>query len=435
MAQVLSIDGNTISYGGFLLRELGNGSLTITKTVSGSGFDPTKTFEIVATFSAPVTYNGTTATTHTFNLADGDSVTITNIPELTEYAVTETPLSQQDIADGYSFIGITNGEGSIRNGQTLVATAENYHSPFPAKTIRIQFENENYTPTSAQWQSTVSWTRVSTSPNIWDCENTNSVWKPGNFGTTWGAFGGSKFQVLSMNAEGVTSTQYMFYYSGLTSIKDVSGTEGVTDMHYAFEGCRNLTSVELFNTSHVTTMEHMFGHCSSLTSVPLFDTGSVTNMEHMFGGCTSLTSVPLFNTSHVTNMKLMFWECTSLTSVPLFNTSNVTDMKQMFYECTSLTSVPLFNTGKVTDMSLMFSGCTALTAVPLFNTARVVDVDSMFYNCVAVSSGAYNLYSRMSRQSNPPSSHGQCFDECGRNTAAGRADLARIPITWGGDLA
>ena len=456
MAKVFSIDGNTISYGGFLLRELGNGSLTISKTVSGSGFDPAKTFEITVVFSAPVTYNGTTSTTHTFNLAHGQSVTITDIPELTEYEVTETPLSQQDIEAGYSFVGITGGIGSIGNGQTSVAAAENYHSRLPAKHIRIQFEDANYDPTTEQWQSTVTWTRVSTTPNVWDCENTNTEWRPTNFGNGWGGFGNSAYQVLSMNAEGVTATPFMFAYGTLLAIYDVSRTDSITDMHNMFEGCYALTSVPLFDTRSVTNMKEMFYNCESLTTIPLFDTSSVTTMEGMFGqsaittvplldtssvtnmkemfyNCGSLTTVPLLDTSSVTTMQEMFGFCSALTSVALFDTSNVTDMSWMFYGCGNLTSSPLFDTGKVTDMGAMFYSCIRLTQVPLFDTRSVTDVEQMFDGCVAVSGGALALYNRMSSQANPPASHLNCFLECGRNTASGRAELAQIPATWGGD--
>lgn len=124
-AKVFTIGGHTISYGGFLLREAGAGALTITKTVTGTGFDPTKTFELTVTFNKPVTYNGTTSTTHTFNLASGQSATITDIPEATAYSVEESPLSPADIALGYRIGPMTGGEGAIGNGDTRTATASN----------------------------------------------------------------------------------------------------------------------------------------------------------------------------------------------------------------------------------------------------------------------------------------------------------------------
>ena len=526
MAKVFSIDGNTISYGGFLLRELGNGSLTISKTVSGSGFDPAKTFEITVVFSAPVTYNGTTATTHTFNLANGQSVTITDIPELTEYEVTETPLSQADLDLGYSISGITGGSGTIGNSGTQTASASNTYShpatltitktvsgntpspseqfeivvtfsraiaysvdgvaistpsatytgnlvngqsvvlgnipagvtynitenltpaeqaagysltgisnssgtaawgaayasvvsnlllaPVGGKTIRFMFADPNEDPTNfTHWASTVSWSQVSSSPNIWDCTNTRSDWQIANFtdGTVPFAYGCwqelfGDFQIIQMNATGVWNLGLMFYGANITSIQNVTGTSGVTRTDYMFENCEKLTSVQLFDTSSVTDMGGMFFNCEKLTSVPLFDTSSVTNMGSMFGGCYALTSVPLFNTQNVTKMDFMFSSCTSLENAPLFDTSNVKNMNQMFLGCTALKAVPLYNTGKVTTM---------------FNT---------FYGCTNVESGALDLYNQAAYQTTPPTTHSGCFHSCGSNTTTGAAELALIPSDW-----
>lgn len=124
-AKFYTIGGSTLSYGGVLLREAGAGALTITKTVTGSGFDPAKTFGLVVTFDKPVTYNGTTSTVHTFNLASGQSVTVTDIPEATTYSVEEAPLPPADIALGYRIGPMTGGEGTIGNGDTRTASASN----------------------------------------------------------------------------------------------------------------------------------------------------------------------------------------------------------------------------------------------------------------------------------------------------------------------
>lgn len=520
MAKVFSIDGNTISYGGFLLRELGNGSLTISKTVSGSGFDPAKTFEITVVFSAPVTYNGTTATTHTFNLAHGQSVTITDIPELTEYTVSETPLSQADLDLGYSISGITGGSGTIGNSGTHTASASNTYShpatltitktvsgntpspseqfeivvtfsraiaysvggvaistpsatytgnlvngqsvvlgnipagvtynitenltpaeqaagysntgisnssgtaawgaayasvvsnllltPVGGKTIRFMFTDPNEDPTTYQhWSNNVSWTRVSTSPNIWDCTNTSSDWQSATFRTQdeWSDIFGD-FHIIQMNASGVQHLGSMFFDSNILSIKNVTGTSGVTDIDNMFENCEKLSSVELFDTSSVISMHSTFLMCTSLRSVPLFNTGNVADMGGMFGGCSALTSVPLFNTQNVTKMDYMFNNCTSLENAPLFDTSNVTKMNQMFLGCTALKAVPLYNTGKVTTM---------------FNT---------FYGCTNVESGALDLYNQAAYQATPPATHSGCFHSCGSNTTTGAEELALIPSDW-----
>lgn len=435
MLKLYSIGGHTLSYGGFMLREQGSGSLTVTKNVDGYGYDPTKTFEIVATFSKPVTYGGITATTHAVNLAHGQSAVFTDVPENTEYSVTETPLSQSDINAGYAITGITNGSGEIHDGSMQNVSAENSYSALPAKHILIEFSNANYDPTASghTWASTVTWTRVSSDPNIWECENTDRRWELYSFGESWtNSLGDGTFRVISMNAQGVISTYGMFAGTSIVSIGAVRNTGSVTNMYGMFLDCSYLSGVTLFDTSNVYSMEHMFEVCHSLVSVPLFDTSSVTSMAGMFMGCDSLVSVPLFNTSNVTDMAGMFNGCSSLVSVPLFDTHKVTSMKGMLLLCTSLESVPLFDTGNVVNMQVMCSNCTHLESLPLFDTSKASVVDSAFEDCYNVSGGALALYTQMSGQTNVPTSYGNCFRNCGRDTTTGSAELAQIPSSWGG---
>jgi len=485
-----TIGGHTISYGGFLLREAGAGALTITKTVTGSGFDPAKAFELTVTFDKPVTYNGTTSTTHTFNLASGQSVTITGIPEATAYSVEEAPLSPADIASGYSFEGITDGSGTIPNGQ-VHAIAINGYGGLSAKTLRLLYP-DGVTPIFTKGTGT----QMSSSPNVWDLHYDNPDWSELL----------RNHEILKVlgagDTSGVTNMHHMFYHclrlnevhlfntSGVTNMKDMFAwcrslttvplfdTSACTDMSGMFSFCTSLASVPLFDTSNVTDMRGMFADCYPLTSVPLFDTSNVTDMGEMFARCTSLPTVPSFDTSNVTDMSLMFFFCRSLTSVPwfdtsnvtdmggmfdycdlltavpLFDTSNVTDMGEMFDGCASLISVPLFNTGNVTNMRKMFFGCTGLTAVPLFNThacedmckmfilcsnltaiplfdtSACEDMDGMFASCTNVGGGALALYQQASEQAVPPVYHSEVFRDCGIDTTTGAAELAQIPSDW-----
>lgn len=392
-AKAFTIGGHTISYGGFLLREAGAGALTITKTVTGTGFDPAKTFELTVTFNKPVTYNGTTSTVHTFNLASGQSVTITDIPETTAYSVEEAPLSPSDIASGYSFEGIMDGSGTIPNGN-VHAIAINGYGGLPAKTLRLLYP-DGVTPTFAKGTGT----QMSSSPNVWDLHYDNPDWSE-----------------LLRNHE-------------ILKVLGAGDTSGVTNMHYMFHNCPRLNEVHLFNTSGVTDMVCMFGGCRSLTTVPLFDTSACTNMFGMFSFCTSLASVPLFDTSKVTDMREMFIIC-DLTSVPLFDTSACTNMYMMFYGCRNLITVPLFDTSKVTDMGEMFDGCYSLTSVPLFDTSKVTVMAGMFASCTNVGSGALALYQQASSQAVPPVYHSMAFRDCGINTTTGAAELAQIPSDW-----
>lgn len=77
-----------------------NGSLTIRKTVTGTGADKTKQFNFTVTFNAdgfyPYTRTGASGKTtgnvrsgDTFTLSDGESLSITGLPDGTAYTVTE----------------------------------------------------------------------------------------------------------------------------------------------------------------------------------------------------------------------------------------------------------------------------------------------------------------------------------------------------------
>lgn len=188
-------------------------------------------------------------------------------------------------------------------------------------------------------------------------------------------------------------------------------------------------------TKNSDNLYELFRNNTNLVAVIGANTSSITNMDRLFQGCTSLTSVSLFDTSKVTTMQYLFRACTSLTSVPLFDTSNVTIINAMLSGCTSLTSVPLFDTSKATFMYDMFLNCTSLTKVPLLDTSKATSMYQMFSGCTSVESGALALYQQASTQKNPPSATYNAFKDCGSNTITGAAELAQIPVSWGGTAA
>lgn len=162
------------------------------------------------------------------------------------------------------------------------------------------------------------------------------------------------------------------------------------------------------------------------------NSSGVTNMSYAFYGCTSLSSIPLMDTSSATNMQYTFYGCTSLSSVPSFDTSHVTKMSYMFRGCTALSTAPALSTGLVTEFNYMFTSCTSLTSVPQYNMTSATNVKYMFDGCSSVSSGALTLYTSVSQQTTPPTSHESMFLNCGVNTTNGLAELNQIPGDWGG---
>ena len=214
---------------------------------------------------------------------------------------------------------LTVGGHPLTYGGFLLGFIDPNPLNLPAYTMRFLFDPP-YNPTSYSWASNVTWTQVSSEPNIWDYTRTGT----GNSLTDW-------------------SFAFNDYHGGpglVYAPGEVLGanTTGVTEMAEMFRHAPGLRSVALFDTSNVTTMSMMFAGCTALSEVPRFDTRNVTSMFNMFFGCSSLTTVPLFNTSKVTYMAGMFEDCTALTSVPLFDTSNVTNMDSTFYNCISVES-------------------------------------------------------------------------------------------------
>ena len=429
-AKVFTIGGHAISYGGTLLREGGVGSLTITKTVTGTGFDASRTFAITITFDKAVPFKADgvsvgPVSSYTMHLHHNQSCALTEIPELTQYEVAEE-LTAEDISLGYADGPVVGGAGVIREGQPKACSIGNtydQHYVVGAKTVRFQFSNLNYDPTAAgafpdNDPSAFTWTRVSSNPNRWDYHRESSDWDyaflskdplaglvPHFYGQDTG-----DIEVIEANLTGVTSGSEMFsHIDNLVAVRKWSGSSGITSSFGTFDYCFNLesvptidfsgakelqsifrgtklTSVNLITSGTLTGCVGVFEFCRSLTAVTISNTSNVVSMYSLFRGCSSLAVAPALATSKVTCMSRMFDGCTALTAAPAYNMSKVTDASGMFEGCTSLASVPAIDTSKVVDASSMFSGCTSLTAAPSISTALVENAMRMFDGCTGITS-------------------------------------------------
>ncbi len=311
----------------------------------------------------------------------------------------------------------------------------------PAYTMRFQFENSSFNPTTSgiSWKEGTTWTRVSSSPNVWDY--TNSGYTPGITPEySWDiAFVnkltqenlGGTCSILGANTSGIREWQQTFEgCDALVSMVPFDMSAGV-GFNSTFNMCYNLASPIVANFSSARYLWNTF-EATSIPSATIYNTSNCTDFSRMFASCGSLTSVNLFDTSSATDTSSMFIDCSSLTSVPLFDLSNVINARGMFAYCSSLTNVPLFDLSSVTNASSMFEDCEALIEVPLFDMPSVTNVEAMFDWCRYVESGALALYQRLSTQTNPPTAYTHCFTNCGSGTTTGAAELAQIPASWGG---
>lgn len=302
----------------------------------------------------------------------------------------------------------------VPGGTAVVGWKYDPYNPLglPPFTIRCQF-TPGTTPTKGDSQKLVDAT-----DNVWDITKNDTNWSRLFYNDA------TLVSVLGANSTNVTQTWGMFMQ------------------------CSNLASVALFDTSSVVkaylayqyVAYGMFGSCSSLTSVPGFDFSKADSLEQAFRGCTNLVSIQDLKTDAITSLKATFLGCTSLKSAPNMNTSHVTIMGGAFSGCRALESVPLYDTSSVTaffdsNRGGAFYNCSSLKSIPLFNTSSATNVRDMFRGCTNVESGALALYQQMSTQTTPPATHVNAFQNCGRDTVTGAAELAQIPTSWGGTMA
>lgn len=86
------------------------------------------------------------------------------------------------------------------------------------------------------------------------------------------------------------------------------------------------------------------------------------------------------------------------------------------------------------SMDRMFSNCTGLTYIEPIHCTNVQNVGGMFQACINVTEGAYDQYVWFSTYGININNHSGTFTNCGSNTQTGVAELAQIPVGWGGTL-
>lgn len=120
--------------GGVKVLNLGDsdGAITISMSVSGTGYSPSKTFGVSITFSEAIQYTvdgqQISAPSAVCNIAlkHGDSTTIGKIPAGVEYSIAEDQLSYPDTNAGYSLGNVTNPTGTMPTSGDIssIATIE-----------------------------------------------------------------------------------------------------------------------------------------------------------------------------------------------------------------------------------------------------------------------------------------------------------------------
>jgi len=86
------------------------------------------------------------------------------------------------------------------------------------------------------------------------------------------------------------------------------------------------------------------------------------------------------------------------------------------------------------SMDRMFSNCTGLTYIAPLHCSNVQNVGGMFQGCTEVTEGALAQYTWFINNNNNITNHSSTFSDCGSDTQTGAAELAQIPVGWGGTL-
>lgn len=84
------------------------------------------------------------------------------------------------------------------------------------------------------------------------------------------------------------------------------------------------------------------------------------------------------------------------------------------------------------SMDRMFAGCTGLEYINTIECTKVKNVGGMFQGCTNVGGGALDQYDWFSTYGVNINNHSGTFTDCGSNTGTGAAELAQIPVGWGG---
>lgn len=181
-----------------------------------------------------------------------------------------------------------------------------------------------------------------------------------------------------------------------------------------------------------TSWYQLFNYNNDILEILGANASGVENFEMFCHYAENLESTVLFDTRDAVNVWNMYNKCFSLISIPDYQLNNATNCESFCFQCNSLVHAPHLYTPAATNMSHMFYLCTSMVDMPQLITTNVTDVTNMFYMCLNVESGIYDFYQQLSQQDNPPSSHSDCFFDCGSDTVTGYAELEQIPTSWGG---
>jgi hypothetical protein len=366
---MIVFNSNVLKFGGFWL-----------------GFGSSPTPPTIYRINVPPTVEHGTVSVLPTEGPTGTLVTISTVPD-TGYELDTISLTGAELINGNQFY--------IDDSDVTVNVTYKSTSLLPANTTRFRFSDPTYDPTvddtRATWYRT--WTRVSSSPNVWDLTMTATDWH----------------RRMSEIAEYMTS-------------KWRDANNEITIVDSTFDG----------------QWYYTFQHASSLKAIEQFH-GRIARSESTFWD-SGITAFPALNMTGCEELWGTFAYCYNLATCPLIDTSSVQGMGSLFKN-SGITVIPSFNTHNVTDFADFAAYCYNLTAIPDLDVSSATDIEEMFFVTPNVQSGMLNMYQKLSALgSQITSPTDRVFALCGVDgeghyaSEQARLERAQIPTTWGGDM-
>ena len=187
--------------------------------------------------------------------------------------------------------------GSTKISEAYLGSTKIFSSAVPYPYLLIEFDNASYTPSTnllhANYRSTCTWTRESSSPNVWKLE----------------------IHEWNLDGFGLYGLTYLFRPS------EDSGSSTLT-MDCSLYGSGNMDT-EL-DGHYCQTFDRMFYGATGLTSIEPIHCTTVENVGGMFSGCTNIAAGALdqydwFSTyaANINNHSGTFTNCGSNTAAGL----------------------------------------------------------------------------------------------------------------------
>ena len=323
------------------------------------------------------------------------------------------------------YISTYNGSPLTYNGSWL---SLHVHAPsaLAPYTVRFEFANSAYDPTLPlyHWKQGGTWTRVSSSPNVWDFTYINTSWTE-TFSTSAGISQLPSCAIIDANLRDVRYLTNTFYHqSNFTSINlgdlwyltGIGGTifeSGLTLSEFRIGDIGELATVnpnansmvmkDLVRNADIVSIGDIYipvsweGNAfadytsSSITVGKQFATTSTGTMFKYLKGNPHGTVITLGDMPYVTDASAMFFSAGHYTDVQsldviwneityrLGSMPALENTNNMFYEA-YVDVAPNLDLSNVTSADHMFYG-SYVTEAPRYNMPNCGNANYMFANC------------------------------------------------------